>query len=98
MSANLTNKTGHKKSNSKPDILEPNNLRIDLESIAKKKAYATTFSVNVIMRVLDTLQINGRLKRTNLGGRAGLSYNKCNRFSNYKFHRLFSYIYYNTQF
>ena len=77
MNDNITGKTDSKKSNSEPDRLEQHNFRIDLESIAKKKAYATTFSINVIVRVLDTLHVNGRLKRTNLGGKTGLSYIKC---------------------
>jgi len=47
-----------------------------------KKTYASKISINVISRILDVLHENGKTKRTNLAGKAGLSYDKCVKYVN----------------
>lgn len=45
-----------------------------------KKQHATTFNINVILRILAVLRETNKINRTNLAGRAGLNYNKCIRY------------------
>ncbi|HET6458954.1 MAG TPA: winged helix-turn-helix domain-containing protein [Nitrosopumilaceae archaeon] len=60
-------------------------LRVDQESnLAKNKSvHAITFNIIVIKRVLIALHESGPLKRTNLSGKTGLSYNKCIKYINF---------------
>lgn len=47
-----------------------------------KKKYASTININVILRIFEVLYENGKTKRTNLAGKAGLSYDKCVKYVN----------------
>ena len=58
-----------------PNMAEPSRETLESE-------YASTFSINVIKRIIRMLGQNGRLKRTNLAGMSGLNYNKCIRYLN----------------
>lgn len=49
---------------------------------AYKKRYAAKISINVIVRIFDVLYEDGKIKRTNLAGKAGLSYDKCVKYVN----------------
>ena len=60
-------------------------MKSKLESVLstdKKKLYATTISIDVLRRMLTTLQENGRLNRTNLAGKTGLNYSNCIKYIN----------------
>lgn len=53
-----------------------------IEMPAYKKKYASKISINVISRIFEVLYENGETKRTNLAGKAGLSYDKCVKYVN----------------
>ncbi len=52
------------------------------QTINIKKALTTSLKLLVIKRILDVIQRDGRINRTNLAGKTGLNYVSCSRYVN----------------
>jgi predicted transcriptional regulator len=52
------------------------------QEISIKNTLVTSLNILVMKRILDTIQKEGRINRTNLAGKAGLNYLSCSRYIN----------------
>ena len=52
-------------------LIEMTRKSVDISGIA------STFNIHIIRRMLEALRYDGKVKRTQLASKSGLSYNKC---------------------